>query len=370
LARGLRERGHEVRLVTAFSETRLLDTDRIYGPEASAGLLPAKLARIARIVHRLQDAAVDADVVHLNLPTPSFSIVGDVVQALLHRPIVVGFEAHLPAVGDLVGPRLAAAPQFYLPQILINNRLVAHVSRFRAARYVVASALQAAELQSFGVSPERIRVIPNLIDVERLGEELDPETTRLPSGGPIISYIGHFNHVKGVDVLVRAMPSVLREYPSAQLVLAWSGLGPQQPIRRAIEESGVGDQVQVIGRVPVSGLIRQSDVFALPYRLTIGQAAFPGLVLEAMATGIPLVTSDLPLLRELIEPGREGLLAKPEDPADLARAIIRLLDDSDRRRAMVQAQGRLMRSSFDPGRLIERYEELYGTGVATYSGHC
>ena len=369
LARGLRERGHEVRLVTAFAETRLLDTDRIYGPEASAGLLLSKLARVVRIVRRLQDAAVDADVVQLNLPTPSFSIVGDFVQAILRRPIVVGFEAHLPSAGDLLGPRMAAAPQFYLPQLLVNNRLVARASRFRASRYVVASSLQASELESFGVSPKRISVIPNLIDVERLHEELDPDTTPMPTGGPIISYIGHFNHVKGVDVLVRAMPEVLREYPGAQLVLAWSGLGPNQPIRRAIEEAGVGDHVHIIGRVPVSGLIRQSDVFALPYRLTVGQAAFPGLVLEAMATGVPLVTSDLPLLRELIEPGREGQLAKPEDPGDVARSIVQLLDDPDRCRAMVQSQGRLMRSSFDSDRLIERYEEVYGTGVATYSGH-
>ncbi len=368
LARGLRDRGHEVRLVTAFSETRLFDTDRIYGPEASAGILLSKLARVVRIVRRLQDAAVDADVVQVNLPTPAFGMVGDVVQALLRRPIIVGFEAHLPAVRDLVGPRLAAAPQFYLPQLLVNNRLIAHASRFRAARYVVASALQAAELETFGVSPERISIIPNLIDVERLHEDLDPDTACLPSGAPIISYIGHFNHVKGVDVLVRAMPAVVREYPSAQLVLAWSGLGPNQPIRQAIDEAGVRDHVHVVGRVPVSGLIRQSDIFALPYRLTIGQAAFPGLVLEAMATGVPLVTSDLPLLRELIEPGQEGLLAKPEDPSDLARSIIQLLDDPDRGRAMVQSQQRFMRSSFDPDHLIRKYEEVYGAGVAAYSG--
>jgi len=368
LGRGLRDRGHQVQLVTAFAETRLLDPDRIYGPEASAGILPAKLLRIARIVRRLQDAAKDADVVQLNLPTPSFSVVGDVVQALLHRPIVVGFEAQLPLATDLLGRRMLAAPQFYCPQLLINNRLVARVSSFRASRYVVASALQAAELGSLGVSPERVSVIPNLIDAERLQEHLNPDVANLPTGGPIISYIGHFNHVKGVDVLVRAMPDVLKEYPRAQLVLAWSGLGPRRPVQRAVEESGVAEHVHVVGRVPVSGLIRQSDVVALPYRLTIGQAAFPGLVLEAMATGVPLVTSDLPLLRELVEPGQEAELAQPEDPGDVARSIVRLLDDPTRREAMVQAQRRLMRYSFDPDRLVQKYEAVYDTGVAAHSG--
>jgi glycosyltransferase involved in cell wall biosynthesis len=367
LARGLRDRGHQVKLVTAFAETRLYDPDRIYGPEASAGILLSKLVRVVRIVRRLQQAAQDADVIQMNLPTPSFSIVGDVVQTLLRRPIIVGFEAQLPATRDLLGSRMVAAPQFYLPQLLINNRLTAGVSRFRAARYVVASALQAAELGSFGVSPDRISVIPNVIDVERIRENLDPDDTRLPIASPLISYIGHFNHVKGVDVLVRALPGVLERYPTTQLVIAWSGLGPREPIRRAIEEAGVHEHVHIIGRVPVSGLLRQSDVFVLPYRLTIGQAAYPGLVLEAMATGVPLVTSDLPLLRELVEPGREAELAKPEDPTDLARSIVRLLDDPGRRHEMIFAQQRLMRQMFDPEHLVRKYEAIYDRGVAAYS---
>lgn len=367
LGRALQERGHQVKLVTAFAETRLLDPDRIYGPEASAGLLLGKLARVARIVRHVQEAATEADVVQLNLPTPSFSIVGDVVQALLRRPIIVGFEAQLPAAADLVR-RLPAAPQFYLPHVLINNRLVTRLSAFRASRYVVASAVQAAELGSLGVPAERISVIPNLIDDRRLQEELASEVDGLPAGRPIIGYVGHFNHVKGVDVLVRALPAVLAEYPRAQLVLAWSGLGPAGPVRRAIAEAGVADHVHLIGRVPVAAMLRQSDVFVLPYRLTIGQAAYPGLVLEAMATGVPLVTSDLPLLRELIEEGREAELAQPEDPWDLARSILRLLDDPRRRAAMVRSQRQLMRSSFDPTVLVRKYEAIYDNPVAASTG--
>jgi glycosyltransferase involved in cell wall biosynthesis len=368
LARGLRDRGHEVQLVTAFAETRLLDPERIYGPEANAGLLLSKLARVVRIVRRLQNTALDADIVQMNLPTPSFALVGDVVQALLGRPIVVGFEAHLPAVRDLVSRRMVAAPQFYLPQLLINNRLIARTARFRAAHYVVASMLQAAELESLGVPRDRISVIPNLVDLSRLDEDLDPDAVALPQNGPIISYIGHFNHVKGVDVLVRAMPFVLERHPTAHLVIAWSGLGPRGPIWKAIRETGVGERVHLIGRVPVAGLLRRSTVFALPYRLTIGQAAYPGLVLEAMATGVPLVTSDLPLLREIIEPGREAELARPEDPEDLARAICRLLDDPAHRAQMVRAQRFLMRFSFDPARLVRQYEEIYDYGVVARSG--
>lgn len=362
LAHALRKRDHDVRLVTAFAEARLNDPDRVYGPEAHAGILLTKLTRVARIVRHLQQCAGDADVVQLNLPTPSFSIVGDMVQHLLKRPIIVGFEAHLLSKRDYPRVPIHQAPSFYLPWISMNNHLTARLSGFRASRYVVASMLQAQELRNFGVSPERIHVIPNPIDLSRLREDVDSglDGVPWPIGGPIISYIGHFNHVKGVDILIRALPAVLQAHPTAHLVIAWSGLGPDAPIKRAIAEANVSHRVHIIGRVPVGAVLHQSDVVVLPYRLTIGQAAYPGLVLEAMATGAPLVTSDLPLLRELGRPGEIAELARPEDPIDLANRINYLLGNPDHCAAMVRRQQSVVRELFDADTLARRYEELYG----------
>src|SRR5258708_5789907 len=102
LARALRDRGHDVRVVTAFAQGDLFDPDRLYATEADPGLLLAKLTHLPRVVDRLKSAADGADIVQLNLPTPGFAVVGDVVQALLHRPIIVGFETHLPELRDVV----------------------------------------------------------------------------------------------------------------------------------------------------------------------------------------------------------------------------------------------------------------------------
>ena len=236
------------------------------------------------------------------------------------------------------------------------------MSRFSAAQYVVASQLQADELAGLGAPVDRIRVIPNLIDLQRIQEEADYDVDGVDwsEDGPVISYVGHFNHVKGVDVLIRAFPRVLEEYPNARLLIAWSGLGSAAPIAQEIEASGASDRIQVIGRVPVGAVLRRSTAFVLPYRFTIGQAAYPGLVLEAVASGVPLVTSDLPLLRELGEPGEVAELARPEDPADLAQAILRLLDDPQHRAGMVARQQDLVSHSFDPDSLVRRYEDVYG----------
>src|SRR5262249_24960734 len=156
--------------------------DRISRPEAKAGVLFARLTRLPEIIWRLRGAAEHADVVQLNLPTPGFSVLGDAVQAILGRPIVVGFETHLPPFGDVGGSRLFAAPRFYLPQLSVNNRLVAHLSGFRAARYVVASQMQANELVSLGVPAHLTSVIPNVVDLDHVGGDFADDQLSLPDG--------------------------------------------------------------------------------------------------------------------------------------------------------------------------------------------
>lgn len=364
LARFLRDHGHEVKVVSAFAESTLLDPERAFAPEAGAGFLAAKLLGWGPIIGRVREASADADVVQINLPTSGFSFVGDLIQRRLDRPIVVGFEMHLPTFSDLLGPRLAQAPRFYLPQLVANNSIVARLSRFQAAHYVVASRLQALELKRFGVGVDRISVIPNFIDADHVRTDVPFEHDDWPSRGPVLSYIGHFNHVKGVDLLVRAMPTVLEAFPSAQLVLSWSGLGAAKPVEQAIEECGVRGHVHILGRVPVGPVLRRSDVCVLPYRMTIGQAAYPDLLLEALTIGVPLVTSDLPLIRELVDPGWEAELARPEDPLDLARSIIRVLRSKDYQAGMVARQRQLVETIYDDEALIDRYEEAYGNCVA------
>jgi glycosyltransferase involved in cell wall biosynthesis len=367
LARFLRARGHAVEVVTSFSQDALLDPDRAFAPEAGGGMLAARLLGWGPVVRRLRAAAADADVVQVNLPTIGFAAVGDLIQRQLGRPVVVGFEMHLPRLADLLGPHLLRHPGYYLPQLVANNSLVAGLSRFEAAHYIVASRLQAAELKRHGVGAGRISVIPNLVDPDHLNPDAPFEHPLWPTAGPVLTYVGHFNHVKGVDVLARALPAVLEEFPAAQLVLAWSGLGGWGPVARAIAEGGVADHVRVLGRVPVGAALGRSDLCVLPYRRTFGQAAYPDLLLEALSVGVPLVTSDLPLLRELLDPGWEAELARPDDPRDLARAILAVLRDRDYRRAMVARQAALVRTIYDPREIASRYEEAYGAGARALS---
>jgi hypothetical protein len=85
LARALRARGHQVRVVTAFAEDQLFDPEHVYDIASSPGSLFAKIPRIGPVAQQLCNATRDADVIQVNLPTPSFTILADVLQSLIGR---------------------------------------------------------------------------------------------------------------------------------------------------------------------------------------------------------------------------------------------------------------------------------------------
>ncbi len=364
LRAGLEARGHSVRVVSAFEPSQLRADrrwDRDYGD--SRGIAP-RVGRIARVVGAVIDGARGSDLLHFNLPTPAFGAAADAVQVATRIPVVVGYEAHLADV-PAVASRLRAAPSFYMPRVVINNGLVARLTARRASSYIVSSEFQRRELYDLGYGRNRVEVIPNLIDTAKL-KRWDKDEARRALGlpdGPLVAFVGHFHDVKGHDVLIEAFAEVGREVPDARLALAWSGIGSRYEVRAAIARAGIAARVIELGRLDVGQLFSAADVVALPYRFSIGQAAYPGTVLEAMTIGVPLVTTSLPLLEELTAQGRTALLVQPGDASDLAASIVRLLRNPALGAELVGAQRQAMTDRFDQDKLLERYVGVYRRAI-------
>lgn len=361
LAQALEREGHKVTVVSPFPNAILLGADRLKLLSGHRWAFVDQPMRAARILTRLIRLSSNVDLIQLNLPTPAFSSVADVLQACVRVPVLVYYEAHLISLRDLLRvDRLREAPDFYLPRLLINNRVVARLSLRRAARYLVSSKFQKAELQALGISPTRIRILPNLMPFDKVvhvPREALRARLNLPPGR-LITYVGHYNPVKGVDVLLKAFEVLAGRHNDLQLVLAWSGLGRRERVDELLRRPALDGRVIQLGRVNVPELLAASDVVALPYRLTIGQAVYPAALLEAIAANVPVVTSDLPLLRELTDQGASALLAPPEDPEALAHAIERLLTDTHLVNSMLAAQsGWLQRNH--PEHVVKDYERLY-----------
>jgi glycosyltransferase involved in cell wall biosynthesis len=366
LARGLTAHGHAVRIVTAFDEDLLRGEDTPPVEQEVGASAGGKLASILKSTARLARVGGSADLIHLNLPTPAFSLVADLLRLRLRGgpPIIVGYEAQLAEVRRLLrGDYLRRAWRFYLPLLLVNNAILGRLAPYGCARYVTATEYQRAELQRLGVEAARLVVLPNLIDTAKLRRVPQAVARReLPGvgeAGPLIGWCGHYHDVKGVDTLLEAFARLSRARPAARLALAWSGIGDARPVEARVRALALTDRVVRLGRVDVGQFLSTLDVLALPYRLTLGQGAYPNLVLEAMQIGVPLVTSDLPLLRELVEHGSTALLGPPDDAAVLAVQVARLLDEPDLVAGMIQRQHALMAGALSPERLTASYEWLY-----------
>ncbi len=363
LAQALKKQGHSVEVVSPFPSEELLGAGRSQLVAPSRRILVGQPGRIVRVLVRLARLAPQLDVLQLNLPTPSFSMFADLLQASVHIPVVVGYEAHLVSARDLVQRGyVRQAPAFYLPRLLINNRLIARVTRHRAARYVVNSQYQREELLQLGADARRIEVLLPVLPCDKLAPASGEMRAQFPPGR-LLTFIGHYHHVKGVEVLVRAFRALAPRFPHLTLVLAWSGVGSRRTVDQALGEASLQDRVCQMGQVSVPELLAASAVLALPYRLTVGQAAYPSMLVEGMAAQVPVVTTDLPLLRELTAGGKTALLAPPDDPEAFAGAIECILTQP----SLVQEMRRAQRGwveQIQPERVVREYERLYRQVVA------
>lgn len=213
------------------------------------------------------------------------------------------------------------------------------------------------ELTAFlRVPPERVMVVPNAVDVDRIQrlaqEPLDEP--RLTGNGPILVHVGRFTHAKNHDMLLQAFAEIRAQRP-ATLVLVGGG-EDEARVKALCRGLGLDEDVVFVGftRNPYKYLAR-ATVSVLTSRFE----GLPNALLEAMALGIPIVSTACPFGPiELLGDGRCGELTPVGDAAAFARAVSRLLDDPTRRRAFGDA-GRTRARDFDRGQIAHRYESLF-----------
>lgn len=358
LAQALRKLGHTVSIVSPFPSEQLLDANRFRLSVRPSRVLLDQLPRIASVLLRLRRLAPTVDVIQLNLPTPAFSMFADLLQMSVRVPVVVGYEAHLVSARRLLESKcLFQDPGFYLPRLVVNNRLVARLTVHLARCCIVNTQYQKDELITLNISPERVHVLPPVLPSDKWERGTDEMRSLFPPGR-IITYIGHYNHVKGVDVLLRAFQTLAPRFPDLHLALAWSGVGSIHPLEPLLSDPGLRGRVYSLGLVRVPDLMAVSDLVVLPYRLTIGQAAFPAALFEAMAACAPVVTTDLPLLRELTDQGARAFLVPPDDSAALAGGMEYVLTQPPLVKQMQQAQ-RQWAYEIDPPVAAREYEQVY-----------
>jgi sugar transferase (PEP-CTERM/EpsH1 system associated) len=226
------------------------------------------------------------------------------------------------------------------------------------SRYVVVSRQIGAWLESsLGVDPDRIEQICNGVDTTRFSPA--PDSGSRPREPLVVGTVGRLQAVKNQALLVEAFGRLLARRPelASRLRLVLGGDGPERSrLEAAIAAAGLGSQVVITGwRDDVPALLREFHVFVLP-SLNEG---ISNTILEAMATGLPVVATDVGGNGELVEDGVTGFLVPSGDADALAGRLAAYADDPELLRAHGLAARRRAESEFSIRRMLERYENLY-----------
>lgn len=209
--------------------------------------------------------------------------------------------------------------------------------------------------------PARWTVVHNGVDLDRFrplrpGESADlPASLGIPAGAPVVALVGHMRIGKGQDVAVRAWPEVVSAVPDAHLLLI--GDGPlEEGLRRTARELGVESRVVFAGaRDDVHEILPRTTLVVLPTRME----ALPTALLEAAASGVASVATDVGGVPEVVVDGESGWLVDQPDPQSFATALGRALGDDAERRRRGAAARRRAEELFGSSAWAERLAELY-----------
>lgn len=238
-----------------------------------------------------------------------------------------------------------------------QRRVQKLVCRLADCVLVNAEAIR-QNLISRGYDAEKIEVIPNGIAFSRFESGNDGSLRSelgLPPSTPLVAVVSRLNRLKGIDCFLEASAIVARDFPQARFLFVGDGVGRPE-FERYASNLGLAERVIFTGfRTDVPKVLSQITVSVLP-SLSEGLS---NSLLESMAAGVPVVATRVGGNPEVVEDGVTGLLVEAKDPAALAQAIGRLLQDQEMCSRMSCAGREHVVQRFSVSKMVEATERLY-----------
>lgn len=260
--------------------------------------------------------------------------------------------------------RVATNHGFAKSDSRLKRRMHSFLINLRIASVLICVTEQ-IRLQSIqeGVNPDYVLSIPNgirLLQSPQKNPQALFRALNISGNAVFLLAVGRLVHEKAHDVLIRAMRLVVDEYPGVVLGVAGSG-ELREDLDALVEKLGLGDHVRILGnRDDIAFLMANADIFVMPSR----SEGMPMALLEAMAAGLPIIATTVGGLPEVLPDPSQGLLVPPENPTELATALLQLLRDPEKRAQM----GKAARARVSQGYSLQHMYEKYLNVMEKYLG--
>ncbi len=226
---------------------------------------------------------------------------------------------------------------------------------------VIAISLSVQEhlIKDFSVFHKKIFLIPHGINVRTdTPTEKDRQEKRKKlslSSQTVVGTIARLSKVKGLDVLVNAMALIVQSAPDVKLVIAGEGK-EQKALQDLVRQRGLERNILFLPAVKhIDDILSLLDIFVMPSR----QEGLGLSVLEAQSRGLAVVASRVGGLVSLIEPGKTGVLVSPENPQELAQALLALIDDPNQTKRMGRLAKETVMRDFSLEKMVDLTVDVY-----------
>lgn len=220
---------------------------------------------------------------------------------------------------------------------IIPNRVFSN--KFKKVNRVIVISHRLKKFYSSILKEKKVLRIPHGVDFKKFSRTKKRNVHKLRrelgylESDKIILYLGHAYLIRGIDDLITAMRELSSENPDAKLMLLLNKMpgSPMKRINKLILENLDKKSVKVIIKYVDNPeyYYNIADIIVLPYRVSLEIPEYPFVLLEAMAAGRPILTTDIGAIPELIKDGYNGLLVSPKKPELIVSAITKLLNNPE-----------------------------------------
>jgi N-acetyl-alpha-D-glucosaminyl L-malate synthase BshA len=348
LGNGLSERGHEVHFITYQQPVRMTFHPNIYFHEVSVPTYPLfdfppyESALTSTLVNVIQTHNLDVLHVHYAIPHASAAYFAKQILAQMGREIPFITTLHGTDI-TLVGKDPTYKPVVTF-SMLESDAITAVSENLRDETY-----------KSFAVGSKDILVIPNFVDLRRFRQTDKDHFKKMlaPNGERILAHTSNFRKIKRIPDVIKVFAQVRAQMPSKLLMV---GDGPERQHAEELARClGVFPDVRFLGKQDqMDEILSIADLFLLPSEYeSFGLAA-----LEAMACGVPVISSDAGGLGEINVDGQTGFLCPVGDVAMMSEKAIALLSSEETLNSFKEAALE-QAARFSRDKTLALYEDLY-----------